>query len=199
MKYVYILAGLLAVVFVFGSMINLNGERVDENNMEDIEPSEDFEMSDDNTIVTIKTNKGDIDVMLFDERAPITVNNFLSLVDENFYDNVIFHRIIEGFMIQGGDPTGTGRGGPGYQIEDEFHPELKHDSPGILSMANSGPNTGGSQFFITLDATSWLDNKHAVFGKVVEGMDVVEEIGSVDTDASDRPLDDIVMLEVVRK
>jgi peptidyl-prolyl cis-trans isomerase A (cyclophilin A) len=146
-----------------------------------------------NPTVTIETNHGTITAELFQERAPETAGNFLKLAQDGFYDGVVFHRVIDDFMIQGGDPDGTGRGGPGYTIDDEFHPELKHDAPGILSMANAGPNTGGSQFFITLAATPWLDGKHAVFGKVVEGMDVVEEIGTVETGRGDRPKEDVVM------
>ena len=149
-----------------------------------------------NRTATIETNRGTIRAELFEERAPETTANFIELAEDGFYDGVVFHRIIEDFMIQGGDPTGTGRGGPGYTIDDEFHPELRHDEAGILSMANAGPNTGGSQFFITLAATPWLDDKHAVFGKVVEGMDVVEEIGSVETDAQDRPVDEVRMEKV---
>ena len=178
-------------------------------------------MSDDLT-ATLHTNHGDIEVRLFDERAPNTVENFVGLAKHDpaadadpapdtatwedpetgetrgdaLYNDVVFHRIIEGFMIQGGDPTGTGRGGPGYSFDDEFHPELRHDSAGKLSMANSGPNTNGSQFFITLDATPHLDDRHAVFGEVVDGMDVVEEIGSVSTDANDKPHDDVVLESV---
>ncbi len=165
-----------------------------------------------NPTATLHTSEGDIEVELFKERAPRTVGNFIGLAtgdrewtdpesgdritDEPLYDDVLFHRIIEGFMIQGGDPTGTGRGGPGYQFDDEFHEELTHDGPGILSMANSGPNTNGSQFFITLDATPHLDGKHAVFGEVIDGMDIVEEIGSVDTDRSDKPKSDVVLESV---
>ncbi|WP_439027462.1 peptidylprolyl isomerase [Haloarchaeobius sp. DT45] len=158
---------------------------------------------------TIHTNRGDIEVELYDERVPNTVENFVGLATgekawsdpetgetiegEPLYEDVIFHRVIEGFMIQGGDPTGTGRGGPGYQFDDEFHEDLSHDGPGILSMANAGPNTNGSQFFITLDATPHLDGKHSVFGKVVDGMDVVEEIGSLPTDRQDKPTQDVVI------
>lgn len=133
---------------------------------------------------------------LFEDLAPLTVGNFKDLVEKEFYDGVVFHRIIEGFMIQGGCPEGSGRGGPGYTIQDEFHDELKHESAGVLSMANAGPNTGGSQFFVTLAATNWLDGRHAVFGKVTEGMDVVEAIGKVDTDGSDRPFDAVTMQSV---
>ena len=161
------------------------------------------------TDATLHTNRGDIAVELYDERAPRTVENFVGLatgeqewedegetVEEPLYDDVLFHRVIEGFMIQGGDPEGTGRGGPGYTFDDEFHEELRHDSAGTLSMANAGPNTNGSQFFITLDATPHLDDKHSVFGEVVEGMDVVRDIGSVETDANDRPQEDIVLESV---
>lgn len=124
----------------------------------------------------IQTDSGDIVVRLFAEKAPRTVNNFVFLAREGFYDDVIFHRVISDFMAQTGDPTGTGRGGPGYTFEDEFHPELRHDAPGVLSMANAGPNTNGSQFFLTHTATPWLDEKHAVFGQVEEGMDVLLSI-----------------------
>jgi cyclophilin family peptidyl-prolyl cis-trans isomerase len=149
-----------------------------------------------NRIAKVQTNHGTFSIELYEERAPRTTKNFIDLADKGFYDGVVFHRVIAGFMIQGGDPTGSGRGGPGYTIPDEFHPELKHTGEGILSMANAGPNTGGSQFFITLDATSWLDGKHAVFGKVVEGMDVVRAIGSTPTGPGDRPLKEVVMESV---
>ena len=149
-----------------------------------------------NRKATIETNQGTFTVELFEDRAPKTTGNFIELAEKGFYDGVVFHRVIAGFMIQGGDPTGTGRGGPGYQIPDEFHPELTHDSKGILSMANAGPNTGGSQFFITLAETPWLDRKHAVFGKVVDGMDVVDKIGNAPTGAGDRPVEEIRMEKV---
>ncbi|MEL7627061.1 MAG: peptidylprolyl isomerase [Anaerolineaceae bacterium] len=129
---------------------------------------------------TFKTDKGDIKVALFAQKAPNTVNNFVFLAREGFYNDTIFHRVIPDFMAQGGDPTGTGRGGPGYSFRDEFDPSLKHDKPGILSMANAGPNTNGSQFFLTHVPTPWLDNKHAVFGEVVEGMDVLLSIPARD-------------------
>lgn len=146
-----------------------------------------------NRVAQFKTNHGSFSIELFEDKAPNTTKNFIDLVDKGFFDGVIFHRVIKDFMIQGGDPTGTGRGGPGYTIADEFHPELTHSGKGILSMANAGPNTGGSQFFITLDATPWLDGKHAVFGEVKDGMDVVEAIGSTPTAPGDRPLEDVVM------
>jgi len=122
---------------------------------------------------TMSTDAGDIVIELFADKAPATVNNFVFLAREGFYDGTTFHRVIEGFMAQGGDPTGSGRGGPGYRFADEFHPELRHDGPGVLSMANAGPDTNGSQFFITHAATPHLDDRHAVFGRVVEGLDVV--------------------------
>ena len=157
-------------------------------------------MSDNKTYGVFKTNNGDFTVELFAEKAPITVENFVTLAKDGFYDGTIFHRIIADFMIQGGDPTGTGMGGPGYKIKDEFGEGLKHDDEGILSMANAGPNTGGSQFFITLAPTPWLNGHHAIFGKVVEGMDVVRLIGVVPTDFRDRPREAVTMekVEVVK-
>lgn len=125
---------------------------------------------------TVQTSDGDIILQLFADKTPNTVNNFVFLAREGFYDGVIFHRVIENFMVQGGDPTGTGRGGPGYSFADEFHPELRHDGPGVLSMANAGPNTNGSQFFITHVATPHLDGKHSVFGRVTGGLDVLMAI-----------------------
>ncbi len=149
-----------------------------------------------NPTVTIETNHGTIEAEMYMDRAPETAGNFIKLAKDGYYDGVVFHRVIEGFMIQGGDPTGTGRGGPGYTIDDEFADGLAHTDAGIFSMANAGPNTGGSQFFITLAATPWLDGKHAIFGKVTEGMDVVRTIGSIDTDHGDRPREDVVMQKV---
>jgi cyclophilin family peptidyl-prolyl cis-trans isomerase len=127
-------------------------------------------------IAHMETDKGEIKIELHANKAPVTVNNFVFLSQEGFYDGVIFHRVIADFMVQGGDPTGTGTGGPGYRFEDEFDHSLKHDKPGVLSMANAGPNTNGSQFFITHTPTPWLDGKHTVFGVVTEGMDVVMSI-----------------------
>lgn len=153
-----------------------------------------------NRKIKFTTNKGVFVAEMFEDKAPLTTKNFIELVEKGFYDGIIFHRVIDGFMIQGGDPTGTGMGGPGYKIRDEFGEGLKHDDEGILSMANAGPNTGGSQFFITLAPTPWLNGHHAIFGKVVEGMDVVRLIGVVPTDFRDRPREAVTMekVEVVK-
>jgi len=158
------------------------------------------------------TTEGNFTIQLFDEQAPKTVANFTELAEGTrewtdprtgkktktpLYNGTVFHRVIEGFMIQGGDPLGQGTGGPGYKFEDEFHPKLRHTKAGILSMANSGPNTNGSQFFITLAETSWLDNRHSVFGEVVSGMDVVKKIGSTPTSKpADRPVKPITIQSV---
>jgi peptidyl-prolyl cis-trans isomerase A (cyclophilin A) len=161
---------------------------------------------------TLKTSMGDIVIELFEDKAPKTVANFVALatgskewtdpktkekVRRPLYNGTIFHRVIPGFMIQGGDPLGNGTGGPGYRFEDEFHPDLRHSKPGILSMANAGPNTNGSQFFITHKPTPGLDGRHSVFGEVVKGQSVVEAIGNAPRDSRDRPLKDIVLQEVV--
>jgi peptidyl-prolyl cis-trans isomerase A (cyclophilin A) len=149
-----------------------------------------------NRSAEFQTNHGSFTIELFEELAPKTTSNFIDLAEKGFYNDLIFHRVIEGFMIQGGDPRGNGTGGPGYTIPDEFHADLRHDDPGVLSMANAGPNTGGSQFFITLEATPWLDGKHAVFGKVTRGLEVVRAIGNAPTGRGDRPLEDVVMRSV---
>jgi peptidyl-prolyl cis-trans isomerase A (cyclophilin A) len=158
-----------------------------------------------------ETTLGNFTVELFEDKAPKTVANFAGLAEGSkewkhpktgekstapYYDGVVFHRVIQGFVIQGGDPLGQGIGGPGYQFEDEFHPSLRHDRAGILSMANAGPNTNGSQFFITLAATPHLDRRHSVFGAVTSGLDVVEKIGKVATDRNDRPTTPVVMNRV---
>jgi cyclophilin family peptidyl-prolyl cis-trans isomerase len=145
---------------------------------------------------TLFTEKGTIRIKLFAEEAPETVNNFVFLAREGYFDGTTFHRVIEGFMAQGGDPTGTGTGGPGYIIPDEFHPDLRHDRPGVLSMANRGPNTGGSQFFITHVATPWLDDRHAVFGEVVEGMEVLNAIRERDPQQDPEPGDAVERVEI---
>jgi len=151
------------------------------------------------TVAIIKTNMGTIEIELFANKAVKTVQNFVGLAKKGYYNGIIFHRVIDNFMIQGGDPTGTGMGGEslwGKPFEDEVKTGLKHSSEGILSMANSGPNTNGSQFFITLVATPWLDGKHTVFGKVIKGMDVVKAIGKVKTGKGDKPLTNVVMEKV---
>ncbi|HLB46339.1 MAG TPA: peptidylprolyl isomerase [Anaerolineales bacterium] len=144
-----------------------------------------------------KTDQGDFEITLFADKAPKTVNNFVFLARDKFYDGVTFHRVIKDFMVQGGDPTGTGTGGPGYKFGDEFHPSLKHDGPGVLSMANAGPNTNGSQFFITHVATPWLDGKHAVFGRVTKGMEVVTSIPERDPGRAQAPGVKILSVELV--
>ena len=145
------------------------------------------------------TDKGDITLQLHTDKTPTTVNNFVFLAREGFYDDTIFHRVINDFMAQAGDPTGTGRGGPGYRFRDEFHPSLKHDKPGVLSMANAGPGTNGSQFFITHVPTPWLDNKHSVFGQVVDGMDVLMSIPARDPMNANAPAVKLVSVEIVEE
>src|ERR671916_1928351 len=147
-------------------------------------------------LATFRTEKGPIRIRLFADKAPETVNNFVFLAREGYFDGTTFHRVIKDFMVQGGDPTGTGAGGPGYLIADEFHPKLRHDKPGVLSMANAGPNTGGSQFFITHLATPWLDDRHAVFGEVFEGMDVVNSIRERDPQRAREPGELIERVEI---
>jgi cyclophilin family peptidyl-prolyl cis-trans isomerase len=146
--------------------------------------------------IKIETTAGDIYADLYQKEAPKTVANFVKLAEAGFYDGILFHRVIPDFMVQTGDPTGTGTGGPGYKFEDEFSPNLKHDKPGVFSMANSGPNTNGSQFFITEVPTPHLNNRHSVFGQVTQGMDVVKKIAGSPRSSSDRPLQDIKMNKV---
>ena len=163
------------------------------------------------TYAVFTTSEGNFTARLFDQEAPKTVENFVGLatgtkewtdprsnkkVKQRYYDGIVFHRVIDGFMIQGGDPLGQGIGGPGYTFADEFHPKLRHNKAGILSMANRGPNTNGGQFFITLGPTPHLDDRHSVFGEVVEGMDVIKKIGSTATDGRDRPVKDVVITSV---
>ena len=149
------------------------------------------------TKVKLETNMGDIVIELYEE-MPITAGNFEKLVKQGFYDGVIFHRVIDGFMIQGGDPTGTGMGGPGYKIEDEFtNTNLDKNNRGTISMANSGPNTGGSQFFINLVDNNFLDGKHPVFGKIIEGMDVIDKIAKVEKNAQDKSVEDVKIIKAV--
>jgi peptidyl-prolyl cis-trans isomerase A (cyclophilin A) len=161
---------------------------------------------------TLKTSMGDIVIHLFAEKAPKTVANFVALangskewtdprtgekVKRPLYNGTIFHRVIPGFMIQGGDPLGNGTGGPGFRFPDEFHPDLKHTKPGIVSMANAGPNTNGSQFFVTHKATPWLDGRHSVFGEVIKGQNVIDAIANVGRDFRDRPTKDVVLQQIV--
>jgi cyclophilin family peptidyl-prolyl cis-trans isomerase len=150
-----------------------------------------------NPTVTLRTTLGDIRLEIYRDKAPKTSENFLTLARKGFYTGLTFHRVIPDFMVQTGDPKGDGTGGPGYEIRDEFGPGLGHDGPGVVSMANAGPNTGGSQFFITLAATHWLDGKHAIFGRVRGGQDVVEKIGHVPRDHNDRPKTPVRIVEVV--
>ena len=144
----------------------------------------------------VETTKGTITIELYNDLAPKTVTNFVNLSKKGFYNGIIFHRVIPNFMVQTGDPTGTGTSGPGYTFADEFGPGLSHGAPGVVSMANAGPNTNGSQFFITTVATPWLDGKHSIFGHVVSGQEVVEAIAKADRNANDRPLQDIAMTKV---
>ena len=179
----------ITILFVGISSVKIQSQQKDKTAMKESK-----------TVAVIKTNMGTIEIELFEKQTPRTVGNFVGLANKGYYNGIIFHRVIENFMIQGGDPTGTGRGGEsfyGKKFEDEIVASLKHDVPGILSMANAGPNTNGSQFFITLVPTPWLDGKHTVFGKVISGMDVVQAIGKVATSKpGDKPLKDVVMEKV---
>jgi cyclophilin family peptidyl-prolyl cis-trans isomerase len=178
------------ILFAWGNQNNDNSNTLEKGNNS---------MSDSITVAIIKTNMGTIEIELFADKTPKTVENFVGLAEKGYYNGIIFHRVIKDFMLQAGDPTGTGRGGASFwggKFDDEFVSDLKHDTPGILSMANAGPNTNGSQFFITLVATPWLDGKHTVFGKVINGMDVVYAIGEVKTETGDRPINPVVMEEV---
>lgn len=147
----------------------------------------------------LQTDVGEMKIKLFADKTPVTVNNFVFLVKEGFYDNTIFHRVISNFMVQAGDPTGTGRGGPGYRFRDEFHPDLKHHKRGILSMANAGPNTNGSQFFITHVGTPWLDNKHTVFGELVAGEETLMSIPERDPNKLNSPAITLNSIEIIEE
>ncbi len=165
----------------------------------------DYKEDVDRPIAVFETSLGSFEAELYSKECPETVWNFINLAEGrqetqregNFYDGLIFHRVIEGFVIQGGCPRGTGTGGPGYRFKDEFDPSLRHDGEGILSMANAGPNTNGSQFFVTLGPTPHLDDRHSVFGRVIKGMDVVNKIGSVKTDAGDQPAEPVMINRVI--
>jgi len=194
-----VLLGIITLFLIFGctneEQVPFSKEIVTQQEQPETQQGDDL-VEEKNTIVLIETTKGDMKVKLFDSLVPITTDNFKKLVKEGFYDGTIFHRIIKDFMVQGGDPEGNGTGGPGYQIQDEFVRELRHNKRGLLSMANSGPNTGGSQFFITLVPTPWLDDKHSIFGEIIEGQDVLDTIGSTETDSGDRPTDEIKVIKM---
>jgi len=171
----------------------------DDSNQNEIKKEEEIKVSKEMTVAVINTNMGTIEIELFADQTPKTIENFVGLAEKGYYNGVIFHRVIADFMIQGGDPTGTGRGGNslwGTPFADEIVPSLKHEEPGILSMANAGPNTNGSQFFITVVPTPWLDGKHTIFGKVISGMNVVYDISKVKTAAGDKPVNDVIMEKV---
>ena len=199
-----LLVGVLGIALLVGVVLFLSQKKSTTVTEEDLSSMKTVH-------AVFETSLGDIKIKLYHKEVPKTVANFIGLaegtteftdsfsknkVKRPFYDGLIFHRVIPDFMIQGGDPTGTGMGGPGYQFEDEFNSALKHDRPGILSMANGGPNTNGSQFFITEVATPWLDNHHSVFGEVVEGMDVVRKMVRVERDQYDKPKEDIILKKV---
>jgi peptidyl-prolyl cis-trans isomerase-like 1 len=168
----------------------------DDSNQTEIIKEEETKVSKEMTVAVMNTNMGKIEIELFADKTPKTVENFVGLTEKGYYNGIIFHRVIADFMIQGGDPTGTGRGGNslwGAPFADEIVPSLKHEEPGVLSMANAGPNTNGSQFFITVVPTPWLDGKHTIFGKVIDGMNVVYDIAKVKTAAGDKPVNDVIM------
>jgi cyclophilin family peptidyl-prolyl cis-trans isomerase len=187
---------LITIAFIFG-YVNANSKNQNKN--QETAFMSDMEKTPESTVAIIKTNMGTIEVELFEKETPKTVENFTGLAKKGYYNGIIFHRVIDKFMIQGGDPTGTGGGGEslwGGEFKDEIVSSLKFDKPGYLAMANAGPNTNGSQFFITTAATPWLNGKHTIFGKVIKGMDVVDTIGKVKTKTGDRPIKDVVMEKV---
>ncbi|MHC1736730.1 MAG: peptidylprolyl isomerase [Ignavibacteriaceae bacterium] len=187
-------------LLLFTLFIGCNAQNSNQKTNEGKNMTETEQKNEPKVVAVIKTTMGEIEIELFDKLTPKTVNNFVGLAQKSYYNGVIFHRVIENFMIQGGDPTGTGRGGEsiyGKKFEDEIVSTLRHDGPGILSMANAGPNTNGSQFFITLVATPWLDGKHTIFGKVIGGLEIVQAIGKVQTTKPyDKPVTDVKIIEV---
>jgi cyclophilin family peptidyl-prolyl cis-trans isomerase len=194
---------MMKISFVILMLIGILGcqgsETVKDESNQTEKNEEEIKMSKETTVAVINTNLGTIEIELFADQAPKTVENFVGLAEKGYYNGIIFHRVIADFMIQGGDPTGTGRGGNslwGAPFADEIVPSLKHDEPGVLSMANAGLNTNGSQFFITVVPTPWLDGKHTVFGKVINGMNVVYDISKVKTASGDKPVNDVVMESV---
>ncbi len=197
----YIFAFFFVTLFFLGCASNNKSSEANKisNEPEKKVMDDSTKTTDTTTVAIIKTNMGTIELELFDKLAPKTVENFVGLAEKGYYNGVIFHRVIDGFVIQGGDPTGTGRGGQsiwGKRFEDEIVPSLTFDGPGILAMANSGPNTNGSQFFITLAAKPGLNGGYTIFGKVIKGMDVVYAIGKTKTGANDKPVKDVVMEDV---
>lgn len=210
-KYIWITIIVIALVLILAWKQSPNEPELERSSNEDkisdtvseLEEDKTDIMPKENQIAYLKTSMGDIKIELFLEKMPITAGNFLKLVKSDFYNGVTFHRVIPGFMIQGGDPLSKddnpdndGTGGPGYFIEDEFNPDFTNE-PGTIAMANAGPNTGGSQFFINVVNNNFLDSKHPVFGKVLEGMDIVEKILNVERDANDRPIDNVVINEII--
>ena len=190
---------LLLILFVIGCRYSKSSDNTDNN--ESTNMTDTTKTSDSILVAVIKTNMGNIELELFADKTPKTVENFVGLAKKGYYNGVIFHRVIDNFMIQGGDPTGTGRGGAslwGGKFEDEIDSSLTFDKPGYIAMANAGPNTNGSQFFITTVPTPWLNGHHTIFGKVIDGMDVVDKISKVETTKPyDRPVKDVVMNEVI--
>ncbi len=192
-----VLSGLLIAGCASAKAVSIPKEEpVSQKETVSTEPKENIANQGDVVKIQIETTLGVIEADLFAKEVPKTVENFVTLIKKNFYDGIVFHRVIPGFMIQTGDPTGTGMGGPGYQFADEFSPNLRHDQAGVLSMANSGPGTNGSQFFITEAATPWLNDHHSVFGKVTKGIDVVHAIANAPRDGRDKPLTTISMKKV---
>lgn len=188
-KKLQIFLGVLILLIIVGAFIYTWGPKPD---MPKTQPASR------NRIAVIVTNMGTMEFELHEDKVPITASNFISLANQGFYDGIIFHRVVKGFVIQGGDPTGTGTGGSGKTIPDEIVPGLKHDSLGVLSMANSGPNTGSSQFFITLAQAPHLDGKHSIFGRLIKGEDVLLAIGSIEVGDGDRPLTDVTMTITIK-
>lgn len=184
---------ILILVLAFAAGCSKETEDVTAKAVHNVEEKPVQEVKEMATTVKIHTNHGDMTFRLYDAEAPKTVENFKKLIRQGFYDGLTFHRVIKDFMIQGGCPKGDGTGGPGYTIPDEISPALKHDRKGVLSMANAGPDTGGSQFFITLAPTPWLDNHHSIFGELINGENVLDRIGNAETDANDRPKEPVVI------
>jgi len=191
---------MIKISFVILILIGILGcqgsETVKDESNQTEKKEEEIKVSKETTVAVINTNLGTIEIELFADQTPKTVENFVGLAEKGYYNGIIFHRVIADFMIQGGDPTGTGRGGNslwGAPFADEIVSSLKHDEPGVLSMANAGTNTNGSQFFITVVPTPWLDGKHTVFGKVINGMNVVYDISKVKTASGDKPVNDVIM------